>query len=74
MFGFAACVCAAITYTSVQFVNDSYIYKDTVLNNFPAWIAQSVIPFSFGVMSLRFVSVAYKVTRVAATPGETACR
>lgn len=52
---FAAVVTAALAWQGYRFVADSFAYGDTVLDGWPAWIFQSIIPIGFAIMSLRFV-------------------
>jgi TRAP-type C4-dicarboxylate transport system permease small subunit len=52
---FAAAICAILAWQSYRYVQISYEDQDTLLVNVPAWIAYSVLPFSFAVMTYRFV-------------------
>ena len=51
---FAAFICGVIAWHSAKFVYDSYTYGDTLFAQFPAWVAQIVIPSSFALIALRF--------------------
>ncbi len=51
---FAAGVCGVIAWQSYLFVRDARAFEDTVLGDFPAWIAQSILPAAFGLIALRF--------------------
>ena len=55
---FATMVCAVTAWYSIEFVQGSLEYADTIAlgkQDAPAWILQIVIPLSFGLMSLRFL-------------------
>ena len=49
---FASAVCAVLAWHSVRYVE--LFFEDTVLVDFPAWIAYSVLPVSLALMSYRF--------------------
>lgn len=51
---FAAVVCGITAWYSIEFVQGSFEYQDTVMSGVPAWPMQLVIPLSFALMSLRF--------------------
>jgi TRAP-type C4-dicarboxylate transport system permease small subunit len=51
---FAAVVTAGLAWHSYRFVADSYRFGDTVLDDWPAWAFQAVMPVGFAVMSIRF--------------------
>src|SRR5690554_6205121 len=57
---FTATVCALISWQSARFVMSSYEYSDTVMVNFPAWIAQIVLPIGFALMTWRHLLFALK--------------
>lgn len=59
---FTASVCALISWHSARFVISSYQYGDTVMTNFPAWIAQLVLPVGFALMTWRHLLFAFKRT------------
>jgi TRAP-type C4-dicarboxylate transport system permease small subunit len=60
---FASLVCAALAWQGYRFVADSHAYADTVLDGWPAWVFQAVIPAGFGLMSYRFARQALELTR-----------
>lgn len=56
---FAALVTAALAWQGYRFVSDSHAFGDTVLDGWPAWAFQSVIPVGFAIMSYRFAMHAF---------------
>jgi TRAP-type C4-dicarboxylate transport system permease small subunit len=60
---FAALVCGALAYFSLQFVAQSREYGDTLLTAVPAWWLQSIMPFAFALMAFRFAMHAAKRLR-----------
>jgi C4-dicarboxylate transporter DctQ subunit len=49
---FASALCAVLAWQSYRFVQ--LFIDDTVLVDFPAWIAHGILPLSFALMSYRF--------------------
>ncbi len=49
---FAALVCGVLAWHSLRYIE--LFFDDTVLVDFPAWIAYSVLPISLALMSYRF--------------------
>jgi C4-dicarboxylate transporter DctQ subunit len=49
---FASALCAVLAWQSYRFVQ--LFMDDTVLVDFPAWIAHGILPLSFALMSYRF--------------------
>ena len=67
---FAAVVCAVIAWQAWRYLQIEVEYEMTVLGDFPAWIAHSVVPAAFLLISYRFlVSVAAQI--YAALRGES---
>ena len=71
---FAALVCGVIAWHAWQYLQVEIEYEDTVLVNIPAWIAHSVMPAAFFLISFRFLVLVVKqigaiVTRPSAGPG-----
>jgi len=59
---FAAAVCAMIAWQAWRYLQIEIEWEETVLVNWPAWIAHSIVPVAFLLISYRFlVSVAAKV-------------
>lgn len=52
---FAAVMCALLAWHSWRYVKLTIEFEDTVLVDFPAWIAYSLLPLSFVLMSYRFI-------------------
>ena len=67
---FAAAICGVLAWQSFRFVMLSIEFEDTVLVNVPSWIAHSILPFAFALMSYRFflsfVSAAVDLLRTEA--------
>jgi TRAP-type C4-dicarboxylate transport system permease small subunit len=62
---FASFMCGVLAWHSWRFVQTTIEFGDTVLVDFPAWIAYSLLPLSFALMSYRFIlSSASDVIRV----------
>lgn len=52
---FASIICALVAYYSVVFIQQSIEYDDIAFAQVPAWPLQLIIPFTFSLMSLRFL-------------------
>lgn len=52
---FAAFMCGFLAWHSWRYLQLVIEFEDTVLIGFPAWIAYSLLPLSFALMSYRFV-------------------
>jgi TRAP-type C4-dicarboxylate transport system permease small subunit len=52
---FAAVVCAAVSYHAFRNLQLEIEFEETVLLDFPAWIAHAIVPIGFIVMGYRFV-------------------
>lgn len=52
---FTAAVSALIAWHSYRFVNDSRMFEDLLLGDWPAWVFQSVIPLGFGLIAYRYL-------------------
>jgi TRAP-type C4-dicarboxylate transport system permease small subunit len=59
---FAAIVCGVIAWQTWRYLQIEIEYEDMVLINVPAWIAHSVLPAAFLLISLRFVVLVIKQT------------
>ncbi len=57
---FAAVVCGVIAWHTWRYLQVEIEYQDTVLINIPAWIAHSVLPVAFLLISYRFVILVIK--------------
>ena len=62
---FAAVVCAVISYHAFRNLQLEIEFEETVLLDFPAWIAHAIVPVGFVVTGYRFViSAARKALRM----------
>ena len=52
---FAAFMCGLLAWHSWRYIQLTIEFEDTVLIDFPAWIAYVLLPLSFVLMSYRFV-------------------
>ena len=52
---FSTLVCALLTWISIQFVFDEMEFTTLAFGNIPTWKLQTIFPFSFGVITLRFL-------------------
>lgn len=59
---FTAAVCALVAWHAVRFVQLEYVFGSTVLDGFPAWIAQIILPMGFGLMAYRYL--VHMLTRI----------
>ncbi len=57
---FAAVICGVIAWQTWRYLQVEIEYQDTVLVNVPAWIAHSVLPLAFLLISFRFVVLVIK--------------
>lgn len=51
---FAAVVCGLVGWYSGQYVQLAFEFQDIAFADIPAWPLQLIIPFTFGLMGLRF--------------------
>ncbi|MGB5334599.1 MAG: TRAP transporter small permease [Woeseiaceae bacterium] len=57
---FAAVICGIIAWQTWRYLQVEIEYQDTVLVNIPAWIAHSVLPAAFLLISFRFTILIIK--------------
>lgn len=57
---FAAVICGVIAWQTWRYLQIEIEYQDTVLVNVPAWIAHSVLPAAFLLISFRFTVLVVK--------------
>ncbi len=62
----AAVVSALVAWFSWEFVATEYEWKTIAFEPVPAWMTQIVIPFSFGVIALRYVVYGFGNALIAA--------
>lgn len=53
--GFAAGICGLLAWHSLRFLLITRADDQTIFLNFPAWIAQSILPLAFILMACRFL-------------------
>lgn len=52
---FAATICAVVAWYAMKLVRFEYIDQTIAFGRVPMWVCQSILPFGFAVMSIRFV-------------------
>jgi len=52
---FAAVVCGVIAWNAWRYLQLEIEFEDTVLTDTPAWVAHSVVPVAFALLSYRFL-------------------
>jgi TRAP-type C4-dicarboxylate transport system permease small subunit len=52
---FAAFVCIVMTWLSFKFLLSEIEYSVNAFANVPAWVCESIIPFAFAVISIRYL-------------------
>jgi TRAP-type C4-dicarboxylate transport system permease small subunit len=57
---FTCAVCAVVAWHSLRFVMLSYEFGDLLLGSVPAWIAQSILPAGFALISYRYLVFALR--------------
>lgn len=50
----SAIVCLMVAYYSYGFVIEEYSYGEIAFGAVPVWVTESIIPFGFGLMGVRF--------------------
>jgi len=60
---FSAIICGLLAWHSGRFVHYEWMDGTEVFNGFPAWVAELVIPIGFGVITLRFLLLAWITLR-----------
>ncbi|HEY8521660.1 MAG TPA: TRAP transporter small permease subunit [Gammaproteobacteria bacterium] len=56
---FAAVVCGVLAWHALAFVRDSREFGDTVLNGYPAWWFQAILPVGFALLAWRHAARSY---------------
>ncbi|HET7844485.1 MAG TPA: TRAP transporter small permease subunit [Xanthomonadales bacterium] len=59
-YGVAAAVCALVAWHALALVRDEHASGTIAFANVPSWLVQSIMPFAFAVMALRFAAHAFK--------------
>jgi TRAP-type C4-dicarboxylate transport system permease small subunit len=52
---FAGGVCAVLCWHGIRFVQVERSFGATLLGEYPAWLAQAIIPIAFGLMAARYL-------------------
>jgi len=52
---FTAVITALLAWHSWRFVKESRLYGDMLLNDWPAWVFQLILPIGFGLICYRYV-------------------
>jgi len=66
---FAAFICAVIAWQAWRYLQIEIEYEDTVLVDFPAWIAHGIMPLAFLLISFRFlVLVVKQIGKIVTAP------
>ena len=52
---FTAIVTGLLAWHSWRFVRESRLYGDTLLDDWPAWVFQLILPIGFGLICYRYV-------------------
>jgi len=56
---FTAVICLVVAYYSLQFVQSEFAYGGESFAKIPIWLCESIIPFSFMVISLRYFLLSF---------------
>jgi len=57
---FTALICTVATYFSLLFVQGEYADGGTLFARVPAWVCESIIPFAFAVIALRYFMLSFE--------------
>lgn len=69
---FAAIICGVVAWHAYRWLQIELEYGDTVLIDFPAWLAHGILPLAFILMTYRFTLSAIKrVVQLASSADET---
>ena len=60
---FASAVCAAVAWYAYLFVRSEYSYGTTAFGTVPAWVCESIIPFAFAVIAVRYLVIGTGLAR-----------
>lgn len=52
--GFTSGICATLAWQATRMVHDAAVYGDVLLGEIPAWIAQLILPVSFGFLAIHY--------------------
>ncbi|MBW2234416.1 MAG: TRAP transporter small permease, partial [Deltaproteobacteria bacterium] len=65
---FTAAVSAIVAWHGGRFVASEFEYASTAFSGIPAWVLESIIPFAFGAIALRYAKLAVVEARRALRP------
>lgn len=69
---FAGVVCAVVAWHALRFVGSEFDYGTTAFSGIPVWALQSIIPFAFGAIALRYAKRTVLEARRALRAGSDA--
>ena len=52
---FTAGITGLLAWYSLRFVQDSYVFGETLLSGWPAWIFQLILPIGFAAICFRYI-------------------
>ena len=67
---FAAVICGVVAWHAYRWLQIEVEYQDTVLVDFPAWLAHGILPLAFVLMTYRFALSSIKRVMQLAAPGD----
>lgn len=67
---FAAIICSVVAWNAYRWLQIELEYQDTILIDFPAWLAHSIVPLAFTLMAYRFVLSSIKRAMHLAMPSD----
>lgn len=56
----SAAICGTVAWFALEFVRFEYEDQTIQFGSVPSWVCQAILPFGFGVMSLRFLIIAVR--------------
>ncbi len=56
---FTAMVCVVVAYYSLKFVQMEFTYGGSAFAQVPVWLCQTIIPFAFTVIALRYLLLSF---------------
>jgi TRAP-type C4-dicarboxylate transport system permease small subunit len=56
---FTGLICLVVAYYSLQFVQSEFVYGGESFAKVPIWLCESIIPFAFVVISLRYFLLSF---------------
>lgn len=65
---FAAVICGVVAWHAYRWLQIEVEYQDTVLIDFPAWLAHGIVPVAFFLMTYRFALSSVKRAMALAAP------